>query len=262
MREDMTSPIARIDLTDKVAIVVGASRGIGESIARTYAAAGAKVVLASRKREQLEEVHAAIAAEGGDAHVIPCHTGQPDQVDALIAQTVARYGQVDVLVNNAATNPHFGPMLECDWRAWDKTFEVNLKGAFAATKAVVAHLTERKAPGSIVNMSSILGVRAGRFQGIYAMTKAALISMTKTLAVELGPLGIRVNAICPGFIQTTFSAALLNDDQIAKMLVERTPIGRVGDPVDIAGLALFLASDASRFMTGGAYLADGGITLE
>ena len=253
---------ARIELNDKVAIVTGASRGIGEAIAHTFAAAGAKVVLASRKREGLDVVRDAIIAAGGDAHSVPCHTGHPDQLEALIEETVSRYGQVDVLVNNAATNPYFGPMIDVEWGAWDKTFDVNLKGVFAATRLVTRHLLERGAPGSIINVSSILGLRAGRMQGIYSMTKAAMISMTKTLAVELGPNNIRVNAICPGFIRTSFSSVLVNDDTLSKSLIDRTPVGRIGDPVDIAGLALFLASDASRFVTGAAYVADGGITLE
>ncbi len=258
----MTAPVARIDLQDKVAIVTGSSRGIGEAIAHTYATAGAKVVLASRKRDQLERVQADIEKNGGTATVMPCHTGDPEQVEGLVKDAVAHYGKVDVLVNNAATNPYFGPMLDVQWAAWDKTFEVNLKGVFAATRAVAKHLLDRGAPGSIINMSSILGVRAGRLQGVYSMTKTAMISMTKTLAVELGPNGIRVNAICPGFIRTAFASALVNDEGISQLLVGKTPLGRIGDPVDIAGLALYLASDASRFVTGAAYVADGGITLE
>ena len=257
----MTS-VARIDLADKVAIVTGASRGIGESIARTFVAAGARVVLASRKREALDAIAEELNQEGPRAHVIPCHTGNPEQVAALVDGTIERFGAVDVLVNNAATNPYYGPMLDVEWPAWDKTFEVNLKGAFAATQAVARHLLERKAPGSIINISSILGVRAGKFQGVYSMTKTALISMTKTLAVELGPDRIRVNAICPGFIRTAFASVMVDDDEVSRTLTDRTPLQRIGDPVDIAGLALFLASDASRFVTGAAYLADGGITLE
>ena len=258
----MTAPVAKIELNDKVAIVTGSSRGIGEAIAHTFAAAGAKVVLASRKREELERVQADIAKNGGEAVVMPCHTGDPEKVEALVKDAIAHYGKVDVLVNNAATNPYFGPMLEVEWGAWDKTFDVNLKGVFAASRAVARHLIERNAPGSIINTSSILGVRAGKFQGVYSMTKTAMISMTKTLAVELGSAGIRVNAICPGFIRTAFASVLVNDEDISGMLIGKTPLGRIGDPVDIAGLALFLASDAARFVTGAAYVADGGITLE
>ena len=175
---------------------------------------------------------------------------------------VERFGQVDILVNNAATNPYFGPMLGVEWAAWDKTFDVNVRGYFAAAKAVAQHLIDRDAPGSIINVSSILGLRAGRMQGVYAMTKAAVISMTESLAVELGPHGIRVNAVAPGFIQTRFSSALTENNDVREMLVGRTPLGRLGAPEDIAPLVRYLASDASGFVTGATFVADGGLTLE
>ena len=251
-----------IHLQEKVAIVTGASRGIGETIAHTFAAEGAKVVLASRKLDGLEVVRDAIAAKGGEATAIACHTGDPEQVRALVAKTIETYGRVDVLVNNAATNPYFGPMMGVEAGAWDKTFDVNVRGYFEATRAVTEHLVEAGRGGSIINVSSILGVRGGLFQGVYAMTKAAVISMTKTLAIELGPQGIRVNAIAPGFIETKFSSALVDNPQIKEMILGRTPLGRIGAPEDIAPLALFLASDAAQFITGATYVADGGLTVE
>ena len=254
--------MSSIHLEDKVAIVTGSSRGIGESIAKTFASAGAKVVLASRKIDGLEPVRDAIVDAGGEATAIACHTGKPDQTAALVKETVETYGRVDVLVNNAATNPYFGPMLEVEGPAWDKTFEVNVRGYFELARAVAKHLIARDAPGSIVNVSSILGVRGGRFQGVYAMTKAAVISMSKTLAIELGPQKIRVNAIAPGFIKTKFSQAIVESDMMRDAVLMRTPLGRIGVPEDIAPLALYLASDASSFVTGATFLADGGLTAE
>lgn len=251
-----------IRLEDKVAIVTGASRGIGAAIAERYAAAGAKVVVASRKQDGVDAVAARINEAGGVAIGIAAHTGQPEAIEALVSQAVERFGQVDVLVNNAATNPYFGPMIGAEWPAWDKTFDVNVKGYFSAARAVAQHLMARDAPGSIINVTSILGQRAARFQGIYGMTKAAVISMTQTLAVEWGPSKIRVNAIAPGFIETRFSAALTGNDEIKNSIVGRTPLGRIGAPDDLTGLALFLASDDAGFVTGATYTADGGLTVE
>ena len=251
-----------MELQDKVAIVTGASRGIGQAVALSLAEAGARVVLASRKPEGLAPVEARFKEAGHDVFTQPCHTGHPEQVEHLLEATVEHFGQVDILVNNAATNPYFGPLLEVQWAAWDKTFDVNVRGYFAAAKGVAKHLIDRAAPGSIVNVSSILGLRAGRMQGVYAMTKAAVISMTQSLAVELGPHGIRVNAVAPGFIRTRFSSALTENDDVRGMLVERTPLGRLGAPEDIAPLVRYLASDASSFVTGATFVADGGLTLE
>lgn len=254
----MTSPL--IHLKDKVAIVTGSSRGIGEAIARTYAAHGAKVVLASRKMEGLEAVAKAIEAEGGEAFPIACHTGKEEQVEALVEQAVARFGKVDVLVNNAATNPFFGPMMNIDWGAWDKTFEVNVKGYFAMTRAVVRHIQARQGKGSIVNIASVAGFMAMPLQGVYAMTKAAVVSMTKTLSVELGP-DVRVNAIAPGLIETKFASALTQNDAILNHVLDRTSLKRVGQPVDVAGAALLLASDAGGYFNGALLTVDGGWSL-
>jgi NAD(P)-dependent dehydrogenase (short-subunit alcohol dehydrogenase family) len=247
-----------IDLNGKVAIVTGASRGIGEAIARTFAAHGAKVALVARKAEALEEVAKSL---GESAIAISAHTGREDDCKRVVAETVARFGKVDVLVNNAATNPHFGPMLTVSEGQWDKTFEVNVKGYFWLTREVAQHLVERGAPGSIVNVASIMGLNAAPLQGCYGMTKAAVLSMTKTLSLELGSAKIRVNAIAPGLVETKFAAAIVASPELSKTIVDRTPAGRVGQPEEIAGAALYLASDAASYHTGQTLVVDGGFTI-
>ena len=247
-----------MDISGKVAIVTGGSRGIGEAIAKALAEHGAKVVIAARKVEALQAVADEINKAGGDCTAIACHAGREDELDKLVAETVKRYGKVDILVNNAATNPYFGPLMNVELAAWDKTFELNTKGYFLATRAVVRHLQERKAPGSIVNVASIAGLGAAVFQGVYGMSKAAVISMTSTLASELGGSGIRINAIAPGLVETKFAGALLQNPDMVKRMEQSSPVRRIGQPDDIAGLALFLASDASNFMTGQCIVADGG----
>ncbi|MCB9597905.1 MAG: glucose 1-dehydrogenase [Sandaracinaceae bacterium] len=249
-----------IEMNDKVAIVTGASRGIGAEIARQLAAAGGKVVLASRKIEPLAELAAEIEAAGGEALPYACHTGKQEQIEALVAASVERFGKVDVLVNNAATNPYFGPMMNIDDAAWDKTFEVNLKGYFAMTREVVRHIQGRKGTGSIVNIASVAGFMAMPLQGVYALTKAGVISMTKTLSVELGP-DIRVNAIAPGLIDTKFASALTQNQQILDIVMQKTSLKRVGQPSDVAGAALLLASDAGGYFTGAVLTVDGGWSL-
>jgi NAD(P)-dependent dehydrogenase (short-subunit alcohol dehydrogenase family) len=178
----------------------------------------------------------------------------------LVREAVAAFGRVDVLVNNAGTNPYFGPLLDAEDAAWDKTFEVNLKSAFWMSREVARHLIARNAPGSIVNVSSILGIRGSPLQGIYGMTKAALVSLTQTLAVELGPSRIRVNAVAPGLVETRLSSALVHDEQISAQWLARTPLGRVAQPPEIAGMVVYLASDASSFVTGQTFVLDGGVT--
>jgi NAD(P)-dependent dehydrogenase (short-subunit alcohol dehydrogenase family) len=257
------TPISRptIDLTDKVAIVTGASRGIGEAIAKAFAKNGAKVVLASRKIEGLQALAKTIESAGGKAHPIACHTGKEDDITRLVAEAVAKYGKVDILVNNAATNPYFGPLLDVEWSAWDKTFDVNLKGYFATAREVIRHLISRSATGSIINVASIVGMTAAVAQGVYGMTKAGVISMTMTLAVELGGTGIRVNAICPGLIETHFSGALVANQELNQRISNSSPVRRIGQPDDIAGVALLLASDASNLITGQCIVVDGGQTI-
>jgi NAD(P)-dependent dehydrogenase (short-subunit alcohol dehydrogenase family) len=250
-----------MSLDGKVAIVTGASRGIGEAIARAYARRGAKVVVASRKMDGLEAVAGAIKAAGGEALPVVCHAGKEDQIEALVATTVQRFGKVDILVNNAATNPYFGPMMSMDWGAWEKTFEVNTKGYFMAIRAVVRDMQKREAPGSIVSIASIAGIGAAMAQGVYGMTKAAVISMTKTLAVELGGTGIRINAIAPGLVDTHFAGALMANEALVKTMTDTAPVRRVGKPDDIAGMAVYLASDAAGYVTGQTFVIDGGLLL-
>ena len=251
-----------IDVRGKVAIVTGGSRGIGQAIATALAAGGAQVVIASRKMPGLEESKGAIetAVPGAEVHPIACHTGSDEAVEAMIAEAVERFGRVDVLVNNAATNPYFGPMMNVEWGAWKKTFEVNVEGYFRCARGVAKHLLERKAPGSIVNVTSVLGQMAAPLQGVYGMTKAAVISMTQTLAAELGPRGIRSNAIAPGLVKTQFAQALVGNPEISQMVLDRTTLKRLGEPEDIAGAALFLASEASSYMNGQVLVVDGGWT--
>jgi len=247
-----------INLENKVAIVTGASRGIGEAIARCFAANGAKVVLASRKIEGLQAVADSI---GDSAFAVAAHTGKEDDCVALVDAAVKKFGRVDILVNNAATNPHFGPLVDVDEGAWDKTFQVNLKGYFWMSRELVKHLRGREAPGSIVNVASVAGLVASPLQGVYAMTKAAVISMTKTLAYELAANKIRVNAIAPGFVDTKFAAAVLKNDTLLEEVMRITPMKRYGQPDEIAGGALYLASDSASYLTGHALVIDGGMTI-
>lgn len=249
------------DLQGRVAIVTGASRGIGEAIATRLAQHGAAVVLAARKPDELHAVAERIEKAGGKALAVPAHIGKPSDIEALVQKAVSTFGKVDVLINNAATNPYFGPMLEIEDSAWDKTFEVNVKGYFNMARAVIRHLQERKAPGSIVNLSSIAALTAAPFQGVYGMTKAAVISMTLTLAQELGGLGIRVNAIAPGLVETKFAQAIVQNEELIKRIVDRTALGRYGQPDEISGAAVFLASHASSYMTGQVMVIDGGTTI-
>ncbi len=247
-----------INLEGKVAIVTGASRGIGEAIARMFAANGAKVVLASRKLEGLTPVAESI---GRGARAMAAHTGREAECVALVARTVEAFGKVDILVNNAATNPYFGPMIDIDEGAWDKTFEVNTKGYFWMAREVARHLRARESGGSIINMASVAGIIASPLQGVYSMTKAAVISMTRTLAYELAPNNIRVNAIAPGFVDTKFAAAVLKNDALLDEVLKLTPMRRYGQPDEIAGAALYLASDSSSYLTGQSIVIDGGMTI-
>ena len=254
----MTTSAPFIRLDGKVAVITGASRGIGAAIARRFAEHGAAVVLASRKLADLEAVAAEIGSER--AHPIACHTGRAVEVAALVQGAMARFGQIDILVNNAATNPYFGPLVDTPEAAFDKTLEVNTKGYFFAAREVIRHLQSRGAPGSIVNVASVVATRAAPLQGAYAMSKAAVISMTQTLAAEVGPQGIRVNAIAPGLIETRFAAAIVHNDLLRGHVVGRTPLGRHGQPDEVAGAALYLASDAASFVNGHVLVVDGGMT--
>jgi len=245
-------------LKDKVIVVTGASRGIGEAIVRACIDAGAKVALASRKQPDLDRVVSSLPAERAIAFA--CHTGKPEEVDAMFAKAVERFGHVDGIVNNAATNPYFGPLIDTPDAAIDKTFEVNVRGYLYCARAFAKHARTRGAGGSIVNVASIAGLRASPMQGIYGATKAAVISMTQTLAFELGSSKIRVNAIAPGLVDTKFASAIVGNPMLRDHVVNRTPLSRHAEPVEIAGAATYLLSDAASFTTGSVMVVDGGLT--
>ncbi len=249
------------DLSGRVAIVTGASRGIGQAIAERMAEAGAKVVLSSRKQEGLDPVAEGIRAKGGTALAVAAHNGEKDALQALAKATIDAYGQIDILVNNAATNPHFGTLLEAEDSLWQKTIEVNIMGNIWLTQAVVPYMRQR-GNGKIINITSINGLRPGRMQGIYSATKAAVISLTQTLAMELASDHIQVNAIAPGLVKTKFARAIWENDVLLEEIIRRTPAGRIGEPDDIAGIALYLASPAADFATGQVFVVDGGVTVQ
>ncbi|HWM88278.1 MAG TPA: glucose 1-dehydrogenase [Kofleriaceae bacterium] len=254
---------AEIHLRDRVVLVTGASRGIGEAIARACAAAGAKLVLVSRKQPDLDRVAAAIREAGGTALPLACHTARADELQVVFERAAAELGRVDGLVNNAATNPFFGPMLECPEAAFDKTFETNLKGYWHASRLLVQGLRAAggDARGAIVNTASVAGLRAAPMQGVYGMTKAAILSMTQTLAFELGGSGVRVNAIAPGLVETRFASAIVQNPALRDHAVRRTPLARHAQPDEIAAAAVYLLSDAASFVTGHTLVVDGGMTI-
>jgi NAD(P)-dependent dehydrogenase (short-subunit alcohol dehydrogenase family) len=247
-------------LKDKVAIVTGASRGIGRAIAEHLCQAGAKVVLSSRKQDALDVVAGEMREQDYDVLAVAAHNGQKDALTNLVKQTVAQYGGVDILVNNAATNPHFGTLLESEDSMWQKTIEVNIMGNFWLCQAVVPFMRERGG-GKIINVASVNGIRPGTYQGIYSMTKAGVISLTKTLAMELASDNIQVNAIAPGLIKTKFAQAIWGDDTVLKGVQARTPMERIGEPDEIAGMAVYLSSKSASFVTGQVFVIDGGITI-
>jgi len=244
-------------LDNQIAIVTGASRGIGEAIAMAFAEAGAKVVLSSRKQPDLERVAQEIKKSGGEACPVAAHGGKIEDLKALVQKTIDRYGRIDILVNNAGTNPLFGPIINTDEKAWDKIFEVNLRGFFFLSKEVVPIMTE-KGGGKIVNMASVAGIKPGLGLGAYSVSKAGVIMLTRVLAQEWAAMNIRVNAIAPGVIKTKFSEAIHGSPEIAEEILKGLPIKRLGEPLDIVGAALFLASEASAYVTGQTIVVDGG----
>lgn len=245
------------DLSGKVALITGGSRGIGLAIAHAFAAAGAKVVLSSRKQADLEAAAEQIRAAGGEALPIAAHTGDGAAIQAVVDQATEKYGGIDIAVNNAATNPHFGPILTSEESHWDKILDVNVKGYYRVAAACVPSMRERGG-GSIINMASVAGLSPQPLMGVYCVSKAAVLMLTKVLAAELAPDKIRVNAIAPGFVKTKFSAAIWANDQIHDSVVAQIPQKRMADPEEIAGTAVYLASAAATFTTGATLTVDGG----
>jgi NAD(P)-dependent dehydrogenase (short-subunit alcohol dehydrogenase family) len=245
------------DLTGRVALVTGASRGIGEAMARAFAEHGAEVIVSSRKQDGCDAVARDIVAAGGNARAIACHIGDMAGLESLFETIQADYGRIDVLVNNAATNPYYGHVLDTDLGAFQKTVDVNIRGYFYAS-VFAGRMMRVQGRGSIINVASVNAVRPGPKQGIYSITKGAVLNMTKTFAKECGPHGIRCNAILPGLIRTKFAGALIADEKQLEHYLGTNPLGRVGEPQDLAGAALFLASDASAYVTGEFLVVDGG----
>lgn len=253
-------PIDLFDLTDKVAVVTGASRGIGLAIARGLAQFGAKVVLSSRHSEIVSTEAAAIQSSGGQATAIAAHMGKAEDIQRLVNHAVDTYGGIDILVNNAATNPVFGPLVESDDGVFDKIIDVNVKGPLNLAKRVQPIMAKRGG-GSIVNISSVGGIRPEPMLGLYSISKAALISLTRVMAAEWGSDGIRANAICPGLIQTQFSQALWSNEKILSSVTNRLPLSRIAQPEELVGMAVYLASIASSYCTGAVFTIDGGHTM-
>lgn len=248
-------------LQNKVAIITGASRGIGQAIAEGYLREGAKLVIASRKPEGLEESAAHLRqTTGGTVLAVPTHTGYEDQCRALVEKAAAEFGRVDILVNNAATNPHFGPLLQAEASHWQKIMEVNVLGYFFMCK-YAAEAMQKTGGGKIINVTSVAGMQPGYMMGVYSCSKAAVIMMTKALAQELASDNIQVNALAPGFIKTRFSQAIWSSDALRTHLEQTTPIGRMGEPEEMVGGAVYLASSESDFMTGHVLVIDGGVSI-
>ncbi len=244
-------------LDGKIALVTGASRGIGRAIAETFADYGAEVILVSRKMEALKEAAEGLAAKGGKAQTVACNMGDIEGIKTLYEFVQKTYGRLDILVNNAATNPYFGEMAGVDENAWNKTFDVNLKGPFFMIQNAI-DLMKAAGGGAVVNVSSVNGIKPAQFQGIYSVTKGALITMTQAYAKELAPHKIRVNALLPGFTETKFSSALMQQEEIYNYVIAQIPMGRHATPDEMVGAALYLVSDAASFTTGTCITCDGG----
>jgi NAD(P)-dependent dehydrogenase (short-subunit alcohol dehydrogenase family) len=245
------------DLSGKIAIVTGASRGIGAEIAKLLAAQGAHTVVSSRKQADCQAVVDEIVGAGGSAEAVACHIGELEQIEALFAHVAQTHGRLDVLVNNAATNPFFGHILDTEPSVFQKTVDVNIRGYFYMSTHG-ARLMAKSGGGSIVNVASVNGVVPGFQQGIYSITKAAVISMTKAFAVECAEAGVRCNALLPGLTDTKFASVLVNTPAILKQALAHVPMRRVAQPSEMAGAALYLASDAASYTTGAVLNVDGG----
>ena len=250
----------KFELDGKVAVVTGASRGIGEAIAKGLSEFGAKVVLASRKQEALDQVKKEIEDAGGEALAIATHMGNLEAIDRLVAGAMDAYGKIDILVNNAVTNPYFGPSTEADMGVWDKIIEVNARGLFYITQQVGKGMVGRGS-GSIVNISSEAAQKPTPFLGIYSVSKAAVDMITRVFANEWGDTGVRVNGLAPGLVKTHFSQALWSNEAILKTAVANIPMHRIAEPEEMVGMVIYLASDASSFVTGQTFLVDGGHSI-
>jgi len=245
------------DLSGKVALITGASRGIGESIATTLADYGAEVIVTSRKIDGCQVVADKINAAGGKAHAMACHIGDVAQISATISAIKEKFGKLDILVNNAATNPYFGHVLDTDLGAFQKTVDVNIRGYFFMS-VEAGKVMKEQGGGVILNTASINGVKPGMAQGIYSITKAAVINMTQTFAKECGPMGIRCNALLPGLTDTKFASALTSNEKMLEKVNSSLPLRRAAQPSEMAGAALYLVSDASSYTTGASLVCDGG----
>ncbi len=248
------------DLSGKIALVSGASRGIGESIARLLAQQGAHVIVSSRKIDDCQAVAESITSDGGSAEALACHVGTMDDISAVFAHIRDAHGRLDICVNNAAANPYFGHILDTDLGAFNKTVEVNIRGYFFMS-IEAGKLMREQGGGVIVNTASVNGLQPGPMQGIYSITKAAVINMTKAFAKECAPLGIRCNALLPGLTKTKFAGALFTHDEIYQEAVKAIPMGRHAEPDEMAGTVLYLVSDASSYTNGECIVVDGGMTI-
>ncbi len=248
------------DLSGKVALVTGASRGIGESIAKLLAQSGAHVIISSRKLDDCQKVVDSIKSEGGSAQAMACHIGDLAQIEAIFSEIALQYGKLDILVNNAATNPYYGHVLDTDLNAFQKTVDVNIRGYFFMS-SIGGKLMKNNGGGTIVNVASVNGVIPGDQQGIYSITKAAVISMTKTFAKECAPFNIRVNALLPGATDTKFASALVKNPAVLNQVMAHVPMNRVAEPNEMAGTVLYLVSNASSYTTGTCINVDGGYLL-
>ena len=250
----------RFSMKGRNAVVTGATRGIGLAIARGFLESGATVTLCGRKQEGLDTALTDLSDHAGSVLGVAAHVGKVDDVERLIAAAEERFGPVNTLVNNAGTNPYHGPIAESEDWAWDKTMDVNLRGPYLLSRRVGVKMMAAGG-GSIVNISSVAGLEASSGQGIYSVTKAGLIMLTKVLAREMGAAGVRVNCICPGVIRTKLSRALWDDEKTAKAWISRKALGRVGEVDELVGAAIYFASEASSFTTGAVLQVDGGMVI-
>ncbi len=256
--EEKIKPL--FDLSGKVAIITGSSKGIGAAMARGLAEFGAKVVISSRKQEAVDELAATFNANGLEAIGIGCHVGKPEQRAELIKKTVSHYGRLDIIINNAATSVHFGPIETGDSAAFDKTMDINVKAPFELCKLALPYM-KKAGGGSIINVSSVEGLKPAFGLGIYSVSKASIKMLTENMAKEWGKYGVRANSIMPGLVKTKLSQALWSNDALLQSYNQQVPLGRIAKPEELAGIAIFLASDASSYVTGGVFTVDGGYML-